>query len=237
MDSYPDQVDNILMTEQPEFLILPVQQKIFAFTTGSTVAEFLEATPALAKLVRQRLHEIRLPAAIQDYFVSYPDTLNFALLVSEDAPETPIVLPLWIRIVQLSSRFSLRIFRDTDSLTMLNQLVDEIDLQEDLGELELPICLLFDEEWNYQTQWGPHPQSAEPFLDRWFEQHGEYEALAEDEAPEAQRKFALLINDLIYQMRVWYNSELDQAAIQEIRALLAGLREEEEREGSSEEER
>lgn len=225
------------MTEHPEFLILPVQQKIFAFTTGLTAAEFLEATPSLAKLVHQRRQEIRIPVVIQDYFVNYPDTLNFALLVSEDAPETPIILPLWMRIVQLSSRFALRIFRDADNLTLLNQLVEDLDLNEDLGELELPICLLFDEEWNYQAQWGPHPQSAEPFLDRWFEQHSEYEALAEDETTEAQRKYALLINDLIYQMRVWYNSELDQAAIQEIRDLLASLREEEERESSSEDER
>lgn len=219
------------MTEQPEFLILPVQQKIFAFTGGLTAAEFLEATPSLAKLVRQRQQEILIPTPIQDYFVNYPDQLNFALLVSEEAPETPIILPLWMRIEQLSSRLSLRVFRDTDNLNLLNQLLDEIDLNEELGELELPICLLFDEEWNYQTQWGPHPQSAEPFLDRWFEQHGEYEALAEDETPEAQRKYAQLINDLIYQMRVWYNSELDQAAIQEIRDLLASLRDDEEPSG------
>lgn len=221
------------MTEQPEFLILPVQQKIFAFTGGLTAAEFLEATPSLAKLVRQRQREILIPTAIQDYFVNYPEQLNFALLVSEEAPETPIILPLWMRIEQLSSRLSLRVFRDTDNLNLLNQLLEEIDLNEDLSELELPICLLFDEEWNYQTQWGPHPQSAEPFLDRWFEQHSEYEALAEDETPEAQRKYAQLINELIYQMRVWYNSELDQAAIQEIRDLLASLREDEEQ-GSGE---
>lgn len=220
------------MTEQPEFLILPVQQKIFAFTGGLTAAEFLEATPSLAKLVRQRQQEILIPTPIQDYFVNYPDQLNFALLVSEEAPETPIILPLWMRIEKLSSRLSLRVFRDTDNLNLLNQLLDEIDLNEELGELELPICLLFDEEWNYQTQWGPHPQSAEPFLDRWFEQHGEYEALADDETPEAQRKYAQLINDLIYQMRVWYNSELDGAAIQEIRDLLASLREDEEPTGS-----
>lgn len=219
------------MTEQPEFLILPVQQKIFGFTGGLTAAEFLEATPSLAKLVRQRQQEIWIPTAVQDYFVNYPDSLNFALLVSEEAPETPIILPIWMRLEQLSSRLNLRVFRDTDNLNLLNQLLDEIDLNEDLGELELPICLLFDEEWNYQTQWGPHPQSAESFLDRWFEQHGEYEALAEDETPDAQRRYAQMIQDLIYQMRVWYNSDLDRAAIQEIRDLLASLREEEDQSG------
>lgn len=214
-------------TAEPAVIILPVQQKIFAFTSGLTAAEFLAATPALTKLVHQRCQEVRIPTPIQDYFVNYPDQLNFALLLSEEAPETPMILPLWMRIAQLSPRFALRIFRDTDNLTLLNQLLEEIDLQEELGEVELPLCLLFDEEWNQQSQWGPHAQAAEPYFDQWFEQHSDYETLADDEAPEAQQRYALLINDLIYQMRVWYNSELDRATVQEIRDLFAALREEE----------
>ena len=221
------------MSELSDFIILPVQQKIFGFTTGLTVGEFLAATPALTKLVRQRIDEIRIPTPIQEYFITYPDTLNFALLLSEDAPETAIILPLWVRIAQLSSKFSLRIFRDTDNLNLLNQLLEEVDLAEDIGEMELPICYIFDEEWDYQTQWGPHPQAAEPFLDKWVEQHGEYEALAEDETPEAQQTYTLLMHTLIQQMRVWYNSGLDRACLQELGDLLASLREEEENETSS----
>ncbi|MEZ4725717.1 MAG: thioredoxin family protein [Caldilineaceae bacterium] len=216
--------------------VLPIQQKIFSFTTGLTAAEFLAATPALAKLLRQRLAEVRVPTPIQEFFVTYPDLLHFALLVSEDAPETPIILPIWMRVAQLSPRFSLRIFRDTDNLNLLNQITDDLELGEDLTEVELPLCLLFDEEWNYQTQWGPHPQAAEPFLDQWFEEHGEYETLAEDDSPAAQRNYALLIQDLIQQMRVWYNSELDRACLQEIRDLLASLREEDESDSNLEEE-
>lgn len=223
------------MTAINQSIILPIQQKIFAFTTGLTAQEFLTVTPTLTKLLRQRLREVRIPVALQDFFISYPDMLNFALLVSEDAPETAIILPLWMRIAQLSPQFSLRIFRDTDNLNLLNQLMDDLDLSEDLVELELPLCLLFDEEWNYQTQWGPHPQAAERFLDQWFEQHGEYEALAEEETLEAQRRYAALIQDLVQQMRIWYNSELDRASLQEIRDLLASLREEDEREGNQEE--
>jgi len=222
--------------DQQATIILPVQQKVFAFTTGLTAAEFLAATPGLAKLVSQRYQEVRIPTPVQDYFINYPDQLNFALLLSEEAPETPIVLPIWMRIAQLSPRFALRIFRDTDNLNLLNQILEENDLNEDLGELELPICFLFDEEWNQQSQWGPHAQAAEPYFDQWFEQHSEYETLADDEAPEAQRRYALLITDLIYQMRVWYNSELDRATLQEIRDLVASLREEEETESNGEEE-
>jgi len=223
------------MTAINQPAILPIQQKIFSFTTGLTASEFLATTPALARLLRQRLTEVRVPTPLQDFFVTYPDMLNFALLVSEDAPETAIILPIWMRVVQLSPRFSLRIFRDTDNLNLLNQITDDVELSEDLTEVELPLCLLFDEEWNYQTQWGPHPQAAEPFLDQWFEEHGEYETLAEDDSPEAQRSYAVLIQDLIQQMRVWYNSELDRACLQEIRDLLAGLREEDEGESNLEE--
>lgn len=225
------------MTELTDFLILPVQQKIFGFTSGLTAAEFLTATPTLTKLVRQRINEIRIPTPVQEYCITYPDTLNFALLISEDAPETAIILPLWVRLAQLSSKFSLRIFRDTDNLKLLNQLLEEVDLTEDIGELELPICYIFDEEWNYQTQWGPHPQAAEPFLDKWFEEHSEYETLAEDETAEAQQKYGVLIHTLIQQMRVWYNSGLDRACLHELRDLLATLREDDERETSGEEER
>ncbi|MBX3016187.1 MAG: hypothetical protein KF832_31995 [Caldilineaceae bacterium] len=214
--------------------VLPTQQKIFAFNTGLTINEFLQAVPLLNKLVRQRLAEIRMPVAAQDFLITYPDTLNFALLLSEDAPETAITLPIWIRIIQLSSRFNLRIFRDVDGLAMLNQIVDDPDLQEELSEMELPVCFIVDEEWNYQAHWGPHPQAAEPYLDQWFEQHGEYEALAEDESAEAQQRYATLISALIQQMRVWYNSGLDRACIQELCELLASLRDEDEREESRE---
>lgn len=224
------------LSDQPALIVLPVQQKIFAVTSGLSAAEFLAATPGLAKLVNQRYQEVRIPTPIQDYLINYPDQLTFALLLSEEAPETPIILPIWMRIAQLSSRFTLRIFRDTDNLNLLNQLLEEIDLHEELGELELPLCFLFDEEWNQQGQWGPHAQGAEPYFDRWFEQHSDYETLADDETPEAQQRYAALINDLIYQMRVWYNSELDRVTLQEIRDLFATLREEEEGEATGEEE-
>ena len=173
-----------------EQFVLPIQQKLFAFTSGLTAAEYLEASPTLARLVRQRFAEIRVPVDIQDFFITQPDVFNFALIVSDEAPETAIILPIWMRTAQQSTRFNLRIFSDTDDLTSLAQLVEELDLSEDLADLELPLCFIFDEEWNCQSQWGPHPQAAEPFLDQWFEEHPEYEALADDESPTAQQQFS-----------------------------------------------
>ncbi|MEZ4862572.1 MAG: hypothetical protein R3C14_14760 [Caldilineaceae bacterium] len=177
----------------------------------------------MAGLLRTRLQEIRMPIEIQEYLLHYPDVLNLAILVSEDAPETPILLPLWVRIAQAAPRFELRIFRDVDELSLLEWMAEELELTEAVDNLELPLGLIFDEEWNFQLQWGPHPAAAEPYLDQWFAQHPEYEVLAEDEGTEAQARYGVLLDDLIQQMRVWYNSELNKVCLQEILEALIAL--------------
>ena len=40
---------------------------------------------------------------------------------------------------------------------------------------------------------GPHPQEAERYLEEWFEQHPEYEVLAEVETPAVQKTYAALL--------------------------------------------
>ncbi len=74
--------------------------------------------------------------------------------------------------------------------------MDEFELNNDLVEIDLPLLLIFDEEWNYQGHWGPHPQAAEPYLDGWFEQHQEYVSLAEDETPSGHVQYLALLEQL-----------------------------------------
>jgi hypothetical protein len=128
-----------------------------------------------------------------------------------------------VAIATSSPRFTLQVVRDTDDLTGLDRLVEELDLAGAVNELDLPLLLLFDEEWNYQGQWGPHPQEAEHQLDEWFGQHPDYETLAESETAAAQASYAALLDQLTHEMRVWYNSGLNTACVREVRQLLAGL--------------
>lgn len=202
---------------------LAVRPKLFAFTQSLTVGEFFDLTPKLATPIRKRLQELHLEPADQLFFVTFPDTLNFLVLLSEDAPETTIVLPILVRLVELSPRFVLHILRDTDDLKLLQAMLEESEFTEELIDSDLPLVLIFDEEWNFQAQWGPHPQEAEAYLDRWFEEHPEYESLAEEDSVESQRQYAALLESLTHEMRVWYNSGLNQACVKELRGLLESV--------------
>lgn len=206
--------------------ILAVTQKAVLFTTGLTFPEFLENTPALRPGLQNRRQEVRLPPETQEFLVNYPEILHWVVLLDEDAPETTVVVPILVRMARSSPRFTLHVAGDHELPALLNALADDLELNGDAQDLDLPQLLLYDEEWNFQGQWGPHPQAADRYLDEWFAQHTEYEILAESHVPTDQEKYALLLDELTHKMRVWYNSGLNRAAIQEVHALLATLLEE-----------
>jgi len=211
---------------KPLIKILPVQQKVIAYTSSLMLREFFAQAPVLADAVRHRYQEVRIPLEAQTFFINYPDPLNFIAVVHEESPDTVITLPILMRVAHSSPRFTLRVLSDTDDLSLIAALVDEFELNNDLVEIDLPLLLIFDDEWNYQGHWGPHPQAAEPYLDGWFEQHQEYVSLAEDETAAGHKQYLALLEQLTHEMRVWYNSGLNAACVQEIRELLAGFVEE-----------
>jgi hypothetical protein len=199
------------------------RHRSLALAAAQSYEAFLESSPQLAPILRSRQSEIRIPWEEQDLLVNYPDHLHWVILLSEEAPETVVVVPILVRLATLSPRFALRILRDTDDLSGLNALVDDLDLLGSLSEVALPLLLIFDDEWQLQAQWGPHPQAIEPYLDEWFERHPEYEALAESNLPADQVRYASLLAQLTQEMRTWYNSGLNRACCAEVCALLTGL--------------
>lgn len=201
---------------------LPIQQKAFAFTSTMTVREYIDSRPNHRQLMQTRTTEVRLPTTVQEFLITYPDILNFLLIVSDDAPETAIVLPIIQRIVAASARFVLHIVRDTDDLSLLETLIDDLDISDE-SDTDLPLLLIFDEEWNWREQWGPRPEAAETSFDNWLEAHPEFEQLADGETAEAQAAYLLLTAELLQEMRVWYNSGLDNECINEIVSLLETL--------------
>jgi hypothetical protein len=197
--------------------------KPLAFTSALTFAEFLTVSPIYRTLIRQRAAEVRLPVQDQDYFVHYPDMTYFIALVTPDDPDTVAVLPILAAIADASPRFELRIVCDEDDLTLLDALVDDLDLIDGLDDLDLPLLSVLDEEWAYQAHWGPRPASADAYVDTWLERHPEYERLADEESDEDQAIFAALLEKLTCEMRVWYNTSLNGDCAHEIRTLLADL--------------
>ena len=85
---------------------------------------------------------------------------------------------------------------------------------------DLPLLLIFDDEWRYVDQWGPHPEAIDPYLDEWLAAHPDFEALADDDSSDESATYAALLAELTYAMRLWYNTTLNQACAVEVRDLL-----------------
>jgi len=222
------------MTTKPILTAEAMSSTTLILADGLTFDEFCQASPLYGALLRSRRAEIRIPLADQHYLATHPDILYFMLVVSEDDPETVAVAPVMQCIVDACPRFTLYLMRDEDDLTALNAAVDEIDLDDDLSELDVPLLLIFDEAGEYQAHWGPRPAAADAQLDAWLEQHPEYESLSDDEEDDAHEQYLQVLDLLTHEMRVWYNSGLNRACISEIRALLHELQSDDE-DGSEDE--
>lgn len=207
---------------------ISTQNRSLTYSGAPTYQEFTRQQGSQRVLLLQRLSEIRLHHDAQPFFTQYPDTLNFAALVTEGDPDMYAVLPIWERVVQCNRRFDLRIFSDDDGVATFRRLLGDTDLGDDLENFDLPLIVAFDEEWQYQFHWGPRPQSADSYLDEWLANHPTYEALAESDNPQDHATVEALTSELAYEMRVWYNSGLAHDCIAEIQALLAALQDSDE---------
>ncbi|MBP7960561.1 MAG: thioredoxin family protein [Caldilineaceae bacterium] len=207
--------------------IISLKQKSLAVTAGLSFAEYLTAYPEAASILRGRWHETRLSPEDQLFLATYPDWLHLMVVVETDSPDTFILLPLLARLAEAGTRLSLRILTTDDDLTSLAGLVEEVDLLDEEADLDFPLLLVFDEEWDVSAQWGPRPQVADGFLDRWMETHADYVALMDldddDISPAQDNQLTELTQRLYHEMRMWYAKTADQAAVTEIRTLLADL--------------
>jgi len=235
-------VGNLEDMPSPDALTAPLT---LSYTWCPTVAEYLAMQVIPGDVFHCRLGEARLSTALQNVLVEFPDTLNLLAVLADGLPDLPGVLPLWIRLAEACPRAELRMAGEAQ-LPLLERLLGD-DPTLSLDTLELPQLLVFDDEWHLIAHWGPRPQAAEPFLDDWLTQHPEYELLSEAAAAElsgdpieplnpdvlraakgksVQDAFTALNQQLMLQMRLWYNSGLDTECSAELHALFAALREE-----------
>ncbi|HRJ41071.1 MAG: thioredoxin family protein [Caldilineaceae bacterium] len=204
---------------------ISVQEPIFAFTSGETFEEYCDAqSPQQANLLRRILAGMRIDPDTQCYLATYSTWLTCCLLVGDETPDTALIVPIVVRLAECCPRLDLRIVSDSNDLAALNELVDDdLDLEEELDEIDLPLLFFFDDEWNQQARWGPRPVAAEKRLDEWLTVHPEYGALLEDDENGDPAVLEQWIEQLIHQMRLWYHDDLTGATIGEIRTVLQQL--------------
>jgi hypothetical protein len=211
------------MQESEHTLVRPEKTLLFSF--AMTYGEFVAASQR-QEFFEIRSREIRLLPEEQAFFNAYPDPANWLVVAAEDGPDSLVVLPVVAHIVKWAPRISLRVVREDEASSLLASLIDDPALLASWAEADLPLLLSFDDEWQFQEQWGPHPQLFEPLMEKWLAEHQEVEQLAEDESAAGQLAYARLLDALTYEMRLWYNSSLNQACGEELRALLTRWRSE-----------
>lgn len=194
-----------------------------AFLVGMTMDEYIDANELYGELLARRVQEVRLPSDAQYYFSTYPDMLYLIVLATPEDPDTVSVVPVLNAIVKSAPRLSMRLYSDEDDLSALNGLLNTHDVLKELEELDLPQAFFFDDEWNMVGQWGPRPQVVEASLDGWLERNPEYETLADSNDDVDQEAYSALLEQLTYEMRVWYNSGFDGKCAAEVQQLLENL--------------
>jgi hypothetical protein len=196
------------------------QEQILVYSRATTYSEY-EAASSRREFLQTRRREIRLSPEEQAYFTAYPDLVHWLVVATDDSPDSLVVLPVLAHVAAWVPRLSLRVVREDEAAQLLAALVDDQGLLASWAEAELPLLLSFDEDWQFQESCGPHPQAIEPLLDQWIAEHPDYEPLAEDESPAGQAAYARLLEQLLHEVRLWYNSSLNQACAEELHALLA----------------
>lgn len=219
------------ISSRPTAIPLPVRSPIFAFTNGLTYPELAQESATLTDLLMRRVEEVHLSVEDQLFLANYPDFYHLVAIVEEDSPDTVAIAPVLYAIALAGPRLDLRFVRSDDDLSLLNRLMDEVDLGEE-SDLDLPLLIVLDEEWKYQSHWGPRPEAADEKLEQWMAANPDFERLSEkeneDELTSAEeQQLASLVTNLLHQMRLWYNSGLDRVVITEVCGLLNELVDEE----------
>ena len=217
-----------LQTGQPQTVAVqtvPFTEKSLLYSCASTYAEYV-ASSSRQDFLEMRDREIRLLPEDQAYFTAYPDFTHWLIVAADDSPDTLVVLPLLAHMAAWAPRLVLRVVGEDDAASLLPALIDDAKLLASLAEADLPLLISFDDAWQFQEQWGPHPQAIEPLLEQWLNAHEDFEQLAEDESVTGQAAYTRLLDQLLLEMRLWYNSGLNHACGEELTALLARWRDE-----------
>lgn len=196
-----------------------------AMISGLSFEEFASSAVDYGSLLRNRLAEVQLSSAVQAKLAAFPDTQHWMVICADDSPDTVAVVPIIKRMVDACPRMDLRIFREDDDLSSLMDITEdlELDLSDDLSDVDTPLLLILDEEYQVLGQWGPRPDAAERQLDSWVDAHPQYEALADSDDPDDQVRYADLVDELTLEMRLWYNSGLNPKCVAELMALVENL--------------
>lgn len=204
-----------------------VHDRAVILQSAPTYAEYLQANPCTAPMLRARQQEIRLAPDDQVYLCLMPNAIHMVVVASPDSPSTLAVVPVLARLARTSPRISFWVLDAEAGIDLVQQLVNESDIDQALSSRELPLLVLFDTAQRYLGHWGPHPAGFASQMNAWLSRHPDRGTLGEIEASaDPPGRCPALRKELTYEMCLWYNSGLNQACVAEVRSLLESVQDE-----------
>ena len=183
--------------------------------TGLTLSEFIAGMDHNQAAMRRRQVEVKLAPDDWRYFNQINRPIHVSVMTEDWCGDSLMNLPILARIVEAAPQMDLRIFVRSEAAELNNHYAE-------LGITQIPIVTFLDLNFNEIGTWVERSQAAHRKLEEWIAAHPEVmEALSDSElSVEGQHLlFEEQFSDFIVDMEVWYTKELQQATVDEIKAL------------------
>jgi hypothetical protein len=187
---------------------------------GLWLEEYVEAMDQHQAAMLRRLDEVSLTAEDQRYF-GQRERPRYVLVMTEDwCGDSLMNLPIVARIVEAAPQMELRIF-------VRSRAADLNRYYEERGITNIPAVTFLDEAFGEIGTWVERPQAGHSRVEAWaaarpgvIELYGLYGDPSLT-AEERRRLFDERFPEFKTEMEAWYEEGLQQAMVDEIKALLS----------------
>ena len=183
--------------------------------TGLTLSEFITEMSHNQVAMRRRLTEVKLAPDDRHYFNQISQTIHVSVVTEDWCGDSLMNLPILARIVEAAPQMDLRIFVRSETAELTDHFAE-------LGITQIPIVTFLDLNFKEIGTWVERSQAAHGRLEEWIAGHPDVmEALSDPglSMEEQHRLFEEQFSDFMVDMEVWYTEELQQATVDEIKAL------------------
>lgn len=184
--------------------------------TGLTLDEFVAGMNTHQADMRRRLGEVHLPAADRDHFAGVESPVHVLVMTEDWCGDSLMNVPILARIARAAPGMELRLFVRSQSA--------ELDAHYTArGITHIPVFTFLDSDFNEIGEWVERSQAAHAAVGEWTAAHPEVTELLQDTTMSGEERHRLLgekFGGMLTEMEGWYVDGLQQATVEEIKALL-----------------
>jgi hypothetical protein len=186
---------------------------------GMRFSEFVDSMDTYRAEMIDRLERVALIPGDRALFKNIRQPIYILIMTEGWCSDGLMNLPIIFQIVDAAPRIQSRIF-------IRSQWPDLKTYYEERGVFKIPICTFFDGNFKEIGTWVERPQLADAYLEEWKSMHPEEDAIRNSSDLSSEEKRNLLKPFVVQRVKAmdgWYQEKLQQATVDEIKSMLAGM--------------